>query len=117
MFEASLAYRVSSKTARATQRNPVLKNNNGGRSQDGEGRTEKHKVTVSQLKSLLSLYPSVALGVSRTNSVLQGHSGPRASWASAQDSMALLRFGYTMCGGHNALPYSPTSFSVSSVPA
>ena len=27
-FKASLVYRVSSKTVRATQRNPVLKNNN-----------------------------------------------------------------------------------------
>jgi hypothetical protein len=27
-FEASLVYRVSSRTARATQRNPVLKKNN-----------------------------------------------------------------------------------------
>jgi hypothetical protein len=27
-FEASLVYRVSSRTARATQRNPVLKNKN-----------------------------------------------------------------------------------------
>jgi hypothetical protein len=27
-FEASLVYRVSSRTARATQRNPVLKNQN-----------------------------------------------------------------------------------------
>jgi hypothetical protein len=29
-FEASLVYRVSSRTARATQRNPVLKKKNGG---------------------------------------------------------------------------------------
>jgi hypothetical protein len=37
-FEASLVYRVSSRTARATQRNPVSKNNNNNKMQAGEER-------------------------------------------------------------------------------
>jgi hypothetical protein len=33
-FEASLVYRVSSRTARATQRNPVLKNQNNNKNKN-----------------------------------------------------------------------------------
>jgi hypothetical protein len=36
-FKASLVYRVSSRTARATQRNPVSKNEEGGGRGGGEG--------------------------------------------------------------------------------
>jgi stress response protein YsnF len=45
-FEASLVYRVSSRTARATQRNPVLKNKNKQTKQtlkDGDRRTKQVK--------------------------------------------------------------------------
>ena len=41
-FEASLGYRVSFRTARATQRNPVLKN----KSKNKEGREEGRKKTL-----------------------------------------------------------------------
>jgi hypothetical protein len=40
-FEASLVYRVSSRTARATQRNPVLKNPNNNNSK--QNKTNKQK--------------------------------------------------------------------------
>jgi hypothetical protein len=40
-FEASLVYRVSSRTARATQRNPVLKN-----------KTKQNKTTNKQKESI-----------------------------------------------------------------
>ena len=43
--EASLVYRVGSKTARATQRNTVLKSSNGGSSQNGKVLTEKQQVS------------------------------------------------------------------------
>jgi hypothetical protein len=45
-FEASLVYRVSSRTARATQRNPVLKNQNKkkkGRKTDRQTDREKER--------------------------------------------------------------------------
>jgi hypothetical protein len=35
-FEASLVYKVSSRTARATQRNPVLKNKNKNKKQNNK---------------------------------------------------------------------------------
>jgi hypothetical protein len=36
-FEASLVYKVSSRTARATQRNPVLKNQKNKQTKTGKG--------------------------------------------------------------------------------
>jgi hypothetical protein len=42
-FEASLVYRVSSRTARTTQRNPVLKNKN---------KTNKKPTTTTTTKNL-----------------------------------------------------------------
>jgi hypothetical protein len=41
-FEASLVYKVSSRTARATQRNPVLKNQNNNNNKQNK-QTKKHK--------------------------------------------------------------------------
>jgi hypothetical protein len=41
-FEASLVYRVSSRTARATQRNPVLKKNKQDKAKK-EGRKRERK--------------------------------------------------------------------------
>jgi hypothetical protein len=38
-FEASLVYRVSSRTARATQRNPVSKNKNKNKKQNNNKKT------------------------------------------------------------------------------
>jgi hypothetical protein len=40
-FEASLVYRVSSRTARATQRNPVLKN----KTKERERKRERERVS------------------------------------------------------------------------
>jgi hypothetical protein len=40
-FEASLVYKVSSKTARATQRNPVLKKQNKTKQQQQKTKTKK----------------------------------------------------------------------------
>jgi hypothetical protein len=43
-FEASLIYRVSSKTSRATQRNPVLRGKNAKRERRrGKNRRKTHK--------------------------------------------------------------------------
>jgi hypothetical protein len=39
-FEASLVYKVSSRTARATQRNPVLKNKN--KNETKQNKTKEH---------------------------------------------------------------------------
>jgi hypothetical protein len=42
-FEAILIYRVSSRTAKATQRNPVLKNKNKKQKQKQEKKKKKQK--------------------------------------------------------------------------
>jgi hypothetical protein len=42
-FKASLVYRVSSRTARATQRNPVLKNKNKNKKQKTRKKKNKNK--------------------------------------------------------------------------
>jgi hypothetical protein len=42
-FEASLVYKVSSRTARATQRNPVLKNNNNKKKKEKKKEKKKGK--------------------------------------------------------------------------
>jgi hypothetical protein len=42
-FEASLAYRVSSRTARATQRNPVSKNQNNNNNNNNNNKTKKQQ--------------------------------------------------------------------------
>jgi hypothetical protein len=43
-FEASLVYRVSSRTARATQRNPVLKN----KTKQNKTKQNKTKIKVGE---------------------------------------------------------------------
>jgi hypothetical protein len=47
-FEASLVYKVSSRTARAIQRNPVLKNNN-----NNNNNKTKTKIDIQMLHSLV----------------------------------------------------------------
>jgi hypothetical protein len=42
-FEASLVYRVSSRTARATQRNPVSKNKTNKQTKKNKKKKEKEK--------------------------------------------------------------------------
>jgi hypothetical protein len=42
-FEASLAYKVSSRTARATQRNPVSKTNNNKKNNNKNNNKKKKK--------------------------------------------------------------------------
>jgi hypothetical protein len=42
-FQASLVYRVSSRTARATQRNPVLKNKNKTKQKNQPTKKQKTK--------------------------------------------------------------------------
>jgi hypothetical protein len=56
-FEASLVYRVSSRTARAIQRNPVLKNQKPERDREREREREKErkKENTLQLYFFLSL--------------------------------------------------------------
>jgi hypothetical protein len=44
-FEASLVYKVSSRTARATQRNPVLKNNNKNKQTNKKPTNQTNKRT------------------------------------------------------------------------
>jgi hypothetical protein len=59
-FEASLVYRVSSRTARATQRNPVSKNKQTNKKQKTKNKKQKDGVLAeSQFSSLyLSLHPA-----------------------------------------------------------
>jgi hypothetical protein len=42
-FEASLVYKLSSRTARATQRDPVLKNNNNNNNNNKKQKNKKNK--------------------------------------------------------------------------
>jgi hypothetical protein len=49
-FEDSLVYTVSSRTARATQRNPVLKNQNK-KQKAKQNKTKQNKKTVSHILS------------------------------------------------------------------
>ena len=49
--EASLAYRVSSRTARATQKNPVLKNKQTKRVQGQPGEHAKFQDSKSYMES------------------------------------------------------------------
>jgi hypothetical protein len=48
-FEASLVYKVSSRTARATQRNPVLKNKNKTKQKNQQTNKQKTK-TIDKLR-------------------------------------------------------------------
>jgi hypothetical protein len=59
-FEASLVYRVSSRTARATQRNPVSKKQN----------KNKNKEAVE--RDLLFLYSAVAININSCYTRCQG---------------------------------------------
>jgi hypothetical protein len=43
-FEASVVYRVSSRTARATQRNPVWKNKNKNKAKQKKNKTKKLEI-------------------------------------------------------------------------
>jgi hypothetical protein len=45
-FEASLVYRVSSRTARATQRNPVLKNQRLKKEEEEEEERKDPRATI-----------------------------------------------------------------------
>jgi hypothetical protein len=47
-LEASLVYRVSSRTARATQRNPVSKNKQTNKKQTNKRKKEKQNKTKTQ---------------------------------------------------------------------
>jgi hypothetical protein len=53
-FEASLVYRVSSRTARATQRNPVSENKTNKQKQKRKKRKKKKK-PINQQKHILAL--------------------------------------------------------------
>ena len=66
-FKASLVYRVSSRTARATQRNPVFKNKERERKRKGKKRKEnlvfKHpKVRASSKQPKQQQISNVCLG-------------------------------------------------------
>jgi hypothetical protein len=50
-FEASLVYRVSSRTARATQRNPVSKNQNQKQTKKKKNPNQTNKQKTKQTKS------------------------------------------------------------------
>jgi hypothetical protein len=49
-FKASLVYRVSSRTARATQRNPVSNNNNNKKNKTKQQQQKKKPHTHTQIK-------------------------------------------------------------------
>jgi hypothetical protein len=49
-FEASLVYRVSSRTARATQRNPVSKNQKNKQNQKKKKKERKRKKMLQRLR-------------------------------------------------------------------
>jgi hypothetical protein len=57
-FEASLVYRVSSRTSRATQRNPVLKNQKRERERgrEREREREKEKEAQGNIRSLFLFF-------------------------------------------------------------
>jgi hypothetical protein len=55
-FEASLVYKVSSRTARATQRNPVLKNKNKQTKNKNKKKKTKKKEKERKKKELLLYY-------------------------------------------------------------
>jgi hypothetical protein len=48
-FEASLVYKVSSRTARAIQRNPVLKNKKQIKNKTKQNKTKQNKTEISFL--------------------------------------------------------------------
>jgi hypothetical protein len=50
-FEGSLVYRVSSRTARATQRKPVLKKNKGKTKTKTKTKTKKFRIYLPRLDS------------------------------------------------------------------
>jgi hypothetical protein len=47
-FEASLVYEVSSRTAKATQRNPVSKNKNKNKTKQNKQKTKQNKKTQTK---------------------------------------------------------------------
>jgi hypothetical protein len=51
-FEASLVYKVSSRTARATQRNPVLKNKNNNNNKTKQQKKKKDTENASGVSHL-----------------------------------------------------------------
>jgi hypothetical protein len=51
-FEASLVYRVSSRTARATQRNPISKNKKQNKTKQNKQKTKNKKKKELHFKSL-----------------------------------------------------------------
>jgi hypothetical protein len=58
-FKASLVYKVSSRTAKAIQRNPVSKNNNNNKNKNKKQKTNKTKKKMTNgvnLKHVLFLY-------------------------------------------------------------
>jgi hypothetical protein len=57
-FEASLVYRVSSRTARATQRNPVSKNKNKKGMGGGAGEMAQQLRALTALLKVLSSNPA-----------------------------------------------------------
>jgi hypothetical protein len=58
-FEASLVYRVSFRTARATQRNPVLKNKTTKKTKKKKKRKEKEK--KERKEQALTVYTYVCI--------------------------------------------------------
>jgi hypothetical protein len=48
VFKANLVYKVSSRTARATQRNPVSKNKNNNNNKPNQTNKQKTKKTPNQ---------------------------------------------------------------------
>jgi hypothetical protein len=55
-FEASLVYRVSPRTARDTQRNPVLKNKNQNKKSKSKDISDSNRIYSIKLK-ILTMYP------------------------------------------------------------
>jgi hypothetical protein len=53
-FKASLVYTVSSRTARARQRNPVSKNQNKNKNKNRKKKKEKKKKVWSRMERCLS---------------------------------------------------------------
>jgi hypothetical protein len=54
-FEASLVYKVSSRTARATQRNPVSKNKNKNKQKTNKQTNKKHGMLFySKIKQIIN---------------------------------------------------------------
>jgi hypothetical protein len=59
-FKASLVYRVSSKTAKTTQRNPVSKNKNKTKKNQPPPKKSEHKIAIKENQTIYNYSKSLS---------------------------------------------------------